>query len=138
MTVPQLQCEIIRRRSRRLRIVLIALTFASLVGGIQVVGLRTMRYFGESKRDIARAVVKRYAYEAYPQWAAAHLGDHCPRSLDEVKEYTSSRDTKDPWGNRYRMFCHPDMPPGLRPILVTSDGEDGIEGTQDDVKSWDP
>jgi hypothetical protein len=141
MDVAALQREVIRPRSGRLqkiRITLIVATAVSLGIGIQVVGTRTIRCFGESKADIARAVVKKYAYEAYPQWSAVHPGQPCPRSLDQLNEFMSSRDTKDPWGNRYRMFCLPDMPPGMRPIGVMSDGEDAKQGTQDDIKSWEP
>jgi hypothetical protein len=117
---------------------LIAATVVSLAGGILFAGTHTIRCVGESKTEIARTVVKAYAYEAYPQWSAAHPGQHCPNHLEELNEYMSFNDTRDPWGNRYRIFCLPDMPPGLRPIGVTSDGEDAREGTADDIKSWEP
>lgn len=137
MTGTRLQCEIVRRRSRGSRIASIGVAFALFVGAAQVVGMRAIRCFGASKLDIARAVVDHYAYEAYPQWETQHPGRTCPRRLDELNEYTNNKDTKDPWGNRYRMFCLPEMPPGLRPIVVTSDGEDGLEGTPDDIRSWE-
>jgi hypothetical protein len=104
-------CEVVRPdRSRRRTITLIVVTLALLIGGTQVLSTRAFRSFGCSKTDIARATVKKYAYEAYPMWSADHPGQACPRHLEELNEYMTNKDTRDPWGNTYRMVCGLGMP----------------------------
>lgn len=93
--------------------------------------------FAESKLDTASLTVKKYAYEAYPSWAIAHPDTSCPDRLEDLNEYMNTKDTKDPWGGNYRMMCGPNLPAGARGLAVMSPGEDGKEGTADDVKSWD-
>jgi hypothetical protein len=132
-------CQIIRPdRSRRRSITLIVVTLAVLVGGALVLGTRVIRRLDCCpKEDVARATVKKYADEAYPSWSADHPGQMCPRRLEQLNEYMNNKDTKDPWGNTYRMFCGVDMALGVKPFAVTSAGEDGVEGTADDIKSWE-
>jgi hypothetical protein len=104
-----------------------------LVGVVAVVvPRRTMCVFSRSKADVASLTVKRFATEAYPQWLAAHPAETCPRSLDELNEFTDSKDGLDPWGSRYVMWCIPNGP-----FLVWSRGEDQRVGTPDDIHSWD-
>ena len=116
--------------------IMIVLAILALVMGL-VVGPRVMKMFGESKVDIAKATVKKYAFEAYPSWSAAHPNNACPDKLEDLNEYMNNKDTKDPWGGQYKMLCGQSLPPGAKGIAVTSPGEDGKEGTADDIKSWE-
>jgi uncharacterized membrane protein len=81
---------------------------------------------------MAKFDVDRIANERYPEWAMVHPDTACPKSIDEL-----GGDSLDPWGHPYRLFCGPTLPPGVHGIGVMSVGEDGKEGTSDDVKSWE-
>jgi prepilin-type N-terminal cleavage/methylation domain-containing protein len=115
--------------------IMIVLAILALVMGL-VVGPRVMKMFGESKGDVAGATVKKYAYEAYPSWSAAHPDKGCPDKLEDLNEYMNNKDIKDPWGQNYKMMCGQNLPAGAKGLAVMSNGEDGKEGTADDVKSW--
>ena len=128
-----------RRASQRgmtLLEIMIVLAILALVMGL-VVGPRVMKMFGESKVDIAKATVKKYAFEAYPSWSSAHPDKACPERLEDLNEYMNNKDAKDPWGGTYKMLCGQNLPAGAKGLAVISPGEDGKEGTSDDVKSWD-
>jgi hypothetical protein len=94
-----------------------------------VIGPRAMRFYSESKRDIAQLTVNKYVREAYPQWAATRVR-LCPDKLIALNEFMNAKDTRDPWGEHYRMLC--DERGGL---VVYSMGEDQRLGTSDDVWS---
>lgn len=115
--------------------IMIVLAILALVMGL-VVGPRVMKMFGQSKGDIASLTVRKYADEAFPSWSMAHPSKGCPDKLQDLNEYMNNKDIKDPWGNDYKMFCGPSLPPGAKGVAVLSFGEDGKEGTADDVKSW--
>ncbi|HEX4454299.1 MAG TPA: prepilin-type N-terminal cleavage/methylation domain-containing protein [Kofleriaceae bacterium] len=128
-----------RRRAQRgmtLLEIMIVLAILALVMGL-VVGPKVMKMFGQSRVDIAKMTVNKYANEAYPHWASEHPGKACPDSLQELNEYMNNKDTKDPWGSEYKMMCGQTLPPGARGLAVMSNGEDQKEGTTDDIKSWD-
>jgi hypothetical protein len=116
--------------------------FGNLIIGAFVVGVmasphcspRRMGY-GESRVDIAKLTVQKFANEAYPQWHRAHGAD-CPRSLYELTEFMDRVTTLDPWGRPYRLACSNDSS-WRSPIRVWSIGEDGIPNTFDDLRSWD-
>jgi len=91
----------------------------------------------QSKADIAIMTAKQYAYEAYPSWAAAHPDKVCPDRFEELNEYMNKTDMNDPWGRPYKMICGPNLPAGAKGLAVISQGEDGKEGTADDIKSWE-
>jgi len=116
--------------------IMIVLAILALVMGL-VVGPRVMKMFGESKIDIARATVKKYAFEAYPSWAAAHPDKSCPDRLEDLNEYMNNKDLNDPWHGQYKMLCGQQLPPGAKGIAVMSAGEDGKDGTTDDITSWE-
>ncbi len=124
------------QRGMTLLEIMIVLAILALVMGL-VVGPRVMKMFGESHVDIARATVKKFAYEAYPSWSASHPEKACPDKLEDLNEYMNGKDINDPWGNPYRMYCGQNLPPGAKGLAVTSAGEDGKEGTPDDIKSWE-
>jgi len=124
------------QRGMTLLEIMIVLAILALVMGL-VVGPRVMRMFGKSKVDIAQLTVKKYAFEAFGEWSQAHPDKACPDKLEDLTQYMDSKDVKDPWGNPYKMFCGQNLPAGAKGgLAVMSAGEDGKEGTEDDVKSW--
>ena len=123
------------QRGMTLLEIMIVLAILALVMGL-IVGPRVMKMFGESKVDIAKLTVKKFADEAFPQWSRAHPDKGCPEKIEDLAEYMNKNDTKDPWGSQYKMMCPPNLPPGVRTgIAIQSNGEDGKEGTSDDIKS---
>jgi len=121
----------------RLRFVAAAL----LVGGIatilpQMLAPLPMCVCGERKADIAEAMLKKLAFEAYPQWSMrpANAGA-CP-TVEQLGEFMASAHPRDPWGQDFIIRCT-DLPPGAMGIAVMSKGEDKRAGTADDLTSWD-
>jgi hypothetical protein len=94
------------------------------------------RALGDSKVKTTKIMLNQYANEAFPQWLAAHPGRACPGMLSELNEYTIG-DGKDSWGRPLKMMCGTSLPPGVHGLAVVSAGEDGKEGTEDDIKSWE-
>src|SRR5262245_25252710 len=130
--------KVVRNSQRGMTLleIMIVLAILALVMGL-VVGPRVMKLFGESKVDIAKLTVRKFADEAFPQWSRSHPDKGCPDKLEDLSEYMDKKDTKDPWGNQYKLFCPPNLPAGAKGIAISSPGEDGKEGTGDDIKSWD-
>nr|HEX4317353.1 prepilin-type N-terminal cleavage/methylation domain-containing protein [Kofleriaceae bacterium] len=124
------------QRGMTLLEIMIVLAILALIMGL-VVGPRVMKMFGQSKNDIAKATAKSIAYEAYPQWSTAHPGKQCPDTVGDLAEYMNDSKMTDPWGGQFKFLCGPTMPAGSKGVLVISPGEDGKEGTSDDVKSSD-
>jgi prepilin-type N-terminal cleavage/methylation domain-containing protein len=119
--------------------IMIVLAILALVMGL-VVGPRVMKLFGESKVDIAKMTVHKFTYEAFPMWQRSHSdkAGGCPDKLEDLSDYMDKKDTKDPWGNIYKMYCGQNLPAGAKGgFAVSSAGEDGKEGTPDDIKSWE-
>ena len=92
----------VAQRGMTLLEIMIVLAILALVMGL-VVGPRVMKMFGESKVDIAKMTVNKYANEAYPSWASSH-SDACPKQLTDLNEYMNNKDIKDPWGNVYQYL----------------------------------
>ena len=131
-----------RRRNKQRGItlleILIVLAIIGLVMGL-LVGPRVLAAFGSSKTKVARIAVRKFAYEAYPQWSAQHTGKRCPDSLQDLTPFMNSEDIKDPWGNPYLMQCGDQAPAGAKGFAVISYGDDGKPGgTGDsaDINSW--
>jgi general secretion pathway protein G len=133
-----LRRSLFRRAHRGMTLleIMIVLAILALVMGL-VVGPKVMKMFFKSKFDVAHATVEKYAYEAYPSWAQAHPDKQCPSSLADLNEFMNNNSINDPWGHPFKMLCGANLPPGAKGIAVYSDGEDGKEGTCDDVQSWD-
>lgn len=79
--------------------------------------------------------VKKLAFEAYPQWAAAHPDTACPTSIDELLTYVPDASAQDPCGHPHQLGCGPTLPAGARGLAVSSLGPDGT-ASADDIASW--
>jgi hypothetical protein len=108
-----------------------------VLGLVVVIGFVFVRGTGPclSKPEITKIKLNQYAEEAFPSWSTNHPGKACPDKLVDLNEYMSSNDTNDAWGRPIKLLCPP--PVGVERIGVTSRGEDGKEGTPDDLKSWE-
>jgi hypothetical protein len=84
---------------------------------------------GGSHVEIAKLAVQKYAYEAYPQWAAKYPTHTCPSSLYELDPFMNVWHQPDPWGHEYVLTCSDGN------VYVASLGEDGASGTADDIWS---
>lgn len=108
---------------------------AAVVGFGAAIGVPMVVRMTASKTDAAVHLVAAYAYEAFPQWAAAHPDKECPDSIDELAQYASVPPV-DPWGHKLVMQCGAAMPPAAKGIAIHSLGPDGADGTADDFDSW--
>jgi len=90
---------------------------------------------GLSKVDVTKMKLKKYAFEAYPAWSAAHPELLCPRSLHELADYMNEGDSRDTWGHPIEFRCGPVLPDGAKGIWVRSAGEDAQFDTEDDLLS---
>ena len=124
------------QRGMTLLEIMIVLAILALVMGL-VVGPRVMKLFGESKVDIAKLTVSKFANEAFPQWSRSHPDKGCPDKIEDLSEYMDKKDTKDPWGTQYRMKCGSTLPPSVKGgVAVESAGPDAKWETEDDIKSY--
>ena len=115
---------------------MIVLAIIAMVMGI-LVGPSVIEAFATARKKTARMEVKQYAYQAYPQWAAAHADQECPARLDELNEFTNRKDIQDPWQHDYKMYCGTTLPPQAKGLAASSLGPDGTDRTGDDLRSWD-
>ncbi|HEU4730367.1 MAG TPA: prepilin-type N-terminal cleavage/methylation domain-containing protein [Kofleriaceae bacterium] len=116
--------------------IMIVLAILALVMGL-LVGPKVMKMFGESRVDTTKIKLKKYAFEAYPSWSAAHPDKACPDKLADLNEYMNNDDSNDSWGKPIKMLCGANLPAGARGIALISAGADNKEGTEDDLKSWE-
>lgn len=111
--------------------------FGKLILGAFMVGVlasvsfapRVLKICGESKVDVAKLTVAKFANEAFPRWRRERGG--CPPSIVELARYMERKDVFDPWGEPYQLSCNDNA------ILVWSLGEDGKANTGDDIRSND-
>ena len=107
-----------------------------LVGLVVLVGACHNPMFDPAKEDTAVMTIKKLASSAFSEWGRAHPDKACPDVIDELAQYVEGR-VKDPWGHPYRMYCGASLPAGIEArFAVASDGPDGKQGTDDDVRSW--
>ena len=124
----------VAQRGMTLLEIMIVLAIIALVMGL-LVGPRVMKLFGQSKVDITKLKLNQYANEAFPSWSTNHPDKACPEKLTDLNEYMNSNDANDAWGRPLKLMCPP--PAGAKGIGVSSMGEDGKEGSPDDLKSWE-
>lgn len=86
-------------------------------------------------RKTAELLVKKLAFEAYPQWSVANPAKSCPDKVDDLWKLGET-DGKDPWGKPVKLLCGPDVPKDVVGVGIASAGPDGQFGTADDVNSW--
>jgi hypothetical protein len=79
--------------------------------------------------DKVELTIRKYAYQAFPKWAADHPGSICPRSLYDLDRYMDQWHEPDPWGHDYVMTCADGK------VYVASRGVDGAANTADDIWS---
>lgn len=92
----------------------------------------------ESKAERARAIARRLAFEAYPQWTMRPSNQgRCPTLAELVVYLDEQEPLVDPWGHPYQLRCGADLPAGARGLAVYSLGADGRDATPDDVRSWE-
>jgi len=115
--------------------ILIVLAIIALVMGF-LFGPRLMAMFGESRHELAKSVVQRYASEAYARWSMNNPGQTCPADINELAKYNDEKEARDPWGRPLILLCGDNAPEGVQ-VGVVSMGADGKLDTSDDVKSWD-
>lgn len=82
--------------------------------------------------DTASMLVRKYAYEAFPQWAQIHHEEACPNTVDELSVFVDG-DPRDPWGTELELRCGA----GIRGAYVRSAGPDRTFDTADDITSND-
>lgn len=116
--------------------IMIVLAILALVMAL-LVGPRVLNALRDSKVKTTKIKLNQFANEAFPQWSAAHPDKACPEKLSDLNEFMNSNDTNDAWGRPLKMACGASLPPGVHGLAVVSIGEDGKEGTEDDVKSWE-
>lgn len=124
------------QRGMTLLEIMIVLAILALVMGL-LVGPKVMKMFAQSKVDTTKIKLKKYAYEAYPSWSAAHPDKACPDKIADLNEYMNGNDSNDSWGRPIKMMCGASLPAGAKGVALLSLGEDGKEGTDDDLKSWE-
>ena len=124
------------QRGMTLLEIMIVLAILAIVMGL-LVGPRVLKMFAESKVKTTRIKLTQYANEAFPQWSASHPDKACPDKITDLNEYMNSSDANDSWGRPIKMLCGASLPAGAKGLAVMSMGEDGKEGTEDDLKSWD-
>src|SRR5688572_25725645 len=81
-----------RQRSMTLLEIMIVLAILALVMGL-LLGPRILRAFQESKEDTQKALVKKYVFEGFTQWAIHNPTKGCPGSLQEISNELGRTDS---------------------------------------------
>lgn len=89
------------------------------------------------KTNMTKFKLSTYVNVAFTMWKYAHPRKICPGDISELKEYLAGTELNDPWGRPVEMLCGTNLPAGVTGIAFLSRGEDGEEGTADDIKSWE-
>lgn len=99
-----------------------------------VVGPHMVPRHPASKVDRAKLLLRKLAYETFPQWKSHHPDKMCPDKVEELTQLMG-REATDPWGRPILMLCSRHVIGGAKPIALFSLGEDGQLGTDDDVST---
>ena len=116
--------------------IMIVLAILALVMAL-LVGPKVFNALRGSRVSTTKMKLQQYANEAFPQWSMAHPDKACPAELSELNSEMNSKDANDSWGRPIKMFCGTNLLAGVKGLAVMSLGEDGKEGTADDLKSWE-
>lgn len=109
-------------------------TVMAIIFGLAACGGEARDELEESKKELARLLVKKHALEYYPLWVLRpNNTGSCPTAA-QLAQFGG--DAKDPWGSELVIACEP-LPPGAVGIAISSPGPDRKAGTADDVRSWD-
>lgn len=98
-------------------------------------GVASTAALSEYNVKMTRIKMSAYVTVAFPMWRRAHQGKPCPDDITELEKYGA--ELHDLWGRQVKMLCGANLPAGATGIAFLSFGEDGQEGTPDDVKSWE-
>lgn len=116
--------------------IMIVLAILALVMAL-LVGPKVLNALKDSRVKTTKMKLHQYTDEAFPQWSANHPDKGCPDKLEDLNEYVNDKNPTDAWGHPLKMMCGASLPAGAKGLAVLSSGEDGKEGTEDDIKSWD-
>jgi prepilin-type N-terminal cleavage/methylation domain-containing protein len=117
--------------------IMIVLAILAIVMGL-LIGPKVMDYFRRAKIETTRMKLDMYANQAFTAWSMAHPQAMCPDRVADLDDYMNEQNPNDAWGNPIKLMCGASLPPGARHIALLSAGPDGKEGTDDDLKSWEP
>jgi hypothetical protein len=90
-----------------------------------------------TRAEIALRDLHRLADEGFPVWKQAHPLETCPRTIEELADYTNA-DVRGPYGGGAKFVYTCDaaaMPVGVHGIWIRDVGEDQVLGTADDFTS---
>lgn len=124
------------QRGMTLLEIMIVLAILAIVMGL-LVGPAVLKRYAEARVKTTKMKLTQYANTAFPQWSMSHPDKACPDKLSDLNDYMNSSDENDSWGRPIKMMCGQSLPPGVHGLAVMSLGEDGKEGTEDDLKSWE-
>lgn len=122
-----------QRRNRRVAwTVVLGGVVVSALGIVALHRIDEIFHTDYNSRASAAWKVKTLANEDYPRWRQIHPGERCPTRLSELDDI----DVLDPWGRALQYTCDPRLLRVASPgIAITSAGEDGTFGTDDDIGS---
>ncbi len=131
------------RRKAQAGLTLLEIMIVIAILGLLVVIVvpRVMGSLASSKVDLMKVKVDKITKEEYPRWASTNNDKQCPDTLLEVGlvfyNYSTAEEYVDAWGKPFKFLCGDTAPAGVKGLAVYSMGEDGKDGTADDIKSWE-
>ena len=109
-------------------ILIVMAIISMLMGAAGFIGFRKLK---ESRIQQTRNLMVQLK-SIYVQWQATSSNEGCPQKLADMMD--NRKEPKDGWGRPFLFKCPGEHDDGLD---VYSLGEDGKEGTPDDLHSWD-
>lgn len=80
-----------------------------------------------------KQMLRKLELEAYLLWRDAHPEQKCPANVFHLLDHVKGQ-AKDPWGQEYRVHCAIGDSLELDRFQVSSDGPDGEQNTNDDIR----
>lgn len=110
------------------------ITITAMLVALAACGNQAKDELDESKKERARLLVTKHAFEHYAMWVTRPTNaGSCP-TIEQLAELGG--EAKDPWGSALVVTCDP-LPAGAVGIAISSPGPDRKAGTADDIRSWD-